>query len=962
MGAEAFAIQDPELRWRTIRTEHFNVNYYEGLEAVALRVAAAAEESHARLSVVLGHSPKKPTEITITDESDDANGWALTVPFNQIRLWATAPNDMSTLQDYDDWYFGLVMHEYTHILHMDTYGGLAKVINAIFGKVYPPNNVQPLWILEGFAVFEESDKTTGGRLRSTQWDMMMRTAVLEGHFDPIDTISMGPYTWPHGTGVYLYGSYFIRYIVETYGEDVLRQVSVDYGNALLPFGVNRTIRKITGKTWPELYEEWFEHASERYEEQAEPVRARGIQEGMQITDTGEADHCPRFSPDGRSLAFFSWDGHDRSGLFILDLEAPLGALGDPPGKVDKSWKVRSVLRTTGQGAVDWTPDGEGLVYARSEVFKNWYAYHDLFHVSLDNGTILRLTEGGRSRQPDISPRGDLIAYTVNGAGTSSLVVAPAGPDPVPFLEVNDGTFSQIYSPRFSPDGSRIAYSMWSEGGNREIHVLDLETGESRAVTSDRGIDAAPVWDPEGRYLYFCSDRTSISNVYALDLADSSLWQVTNVLTGAFQPDISPDGRSLVYVGYHSRGYDLYLMELEPAHWLPVDTPDREQAEVDLSWTKLEPEPQPKRYNPLRTLYPRYWSFAVAEDAWGYALTLLTTGGDVAGHHTIGASVSTGLEGRLRVSYALDYAFLMLPVNIALHHSRITSERWGLRIDDRWKTWTEIRYSGSVSLSIPVIQADWSVSFGLSYRLAWMQNADPLQVPMDPNAALPHLPDRGWLSGPTVSAFFTNARGSYYGISLEEGWSAWANVHADLPEMGSDYRAVAFNWGGAVYIEMPYVQHHVLALRLAGGYAWSNFERRGYFNVGGYPEEDILMDLVNQVRWSGVALRGYPPGVAWGDQYYLLNAEYRLPIIAIFRGLKTLPWQFNRIFVSVFSDTGGAFRRTKADWDDLLTSVGGEIYLTMTMGYWEGVVFKMGYARGLMDRGINDFYLVMASPF
>jgi hypothetical protein len=533
---------------------------------------------------------------------------------------------------------------------------------------------------------------------------------------------------------------------------------------------------------------------------------------------------------------------------------------------------------------------------------------------------------------------------------------------VPFLEVNDGTFSQIYSPRFSPDGSRIAYSMWSEGGNREIHVLDLETGESRAVTSDRGIDAAPVWDPEGRYLYFCSDRTSISNIYAMDLADSSLWQVTNVLTGAFQPDISPDGRSLVYVGYHSRGYDLYLMELEPARWLPVDTPGREQAEVDLSWTKLEPEPQPKRYNPLRTLYPRYWSFAVAEDAWGYALTLLTTGGDVAGHHYLGASVSTGLEGRLRVSYALDYSFLMLPVNIALHHSRTTTERWGLRIDDRWKTWTEIRYSGSVSLSIPVIQADWSVSFGLSYRLAWMQSADPLQVPMDPNAALPHLPDRGWLSGPTVSAFFTNARGSYYGISLEEGWSAWANVHADLPEMGSDYRAVAFNWGGAVYIEMPYVQHHVLALRLAGGYAWSNFERRGYFNVGGYPEEDILMDLVNQVRWSGVALRGYPPGAAWGDQYYLLNAEYRLPIIAIFRGLKTLPWQFNRIFMSVFSDTGGAFRRTKADWDDLLTSVGGEIYLTMTMGYWEGVVFKMGYARGLMDKGINDFYLVMASPF
>jgi hypothetical protein len=566
----AACIQDPSLSWSTIQTEHFNVNYHEGLEAVALRIAAAAEEAHERLAGPLGHEPKHRTEITVSDETDSANGWSLTVPFNQIYVWATAPNDMGTLQDYDDWYFGLIMHEYTHTLHIDTYGGIAKVVNAIFGKVYPPNNTQPRWILEGYAVFEESTKTTGGRLRSSQWDMMMRMAVLADHFEPIDVISLGPYGWPHGTGIYLYGSHFIQHVAENYGEDVLRQTSQDYGKSLVPYGVNRTIRKITGKTWPELYEEWFEAAKLEYEAQAEEVREAGLREGTQITDTGEADLSPRFSPDGTTLAWFSVDGHDRAGLYLLDLEGPPA-------------KPRSLLKTTGQGSVAWTPDGEGLVFTRSEIWKNWYAYHDLFHVDIDDGSILRLTEGGRSRQPDISPGGDLLAYTINGAGESSLAVARAGPDPEPLILESAGDFSQVYSPRFSPDGRRVAYSLWTEGGRRDIHVLDIEGGRTEALTSGRSLDTGPVWDPRGRYLYFCSDRTGISNVYAMDLEDDSLWQVTNVISGAFQPDVSPDGSTMVYVGYHDRGYDLYLMELDPGQWSPAGPPAEDRPDADLTW-------------------------------------------------------------------------------------------------------------------------------------------------------------------------------------------------------------------------------------------------------------------------------------------------------------------------------------------------------------------------------------------
>ncbi len=626
----AKAVQDPSLSWHTLTTEHFRVNYHEGLQAVALRVAAAAETAHARITPVLGYAPKYRTEITVTDETDDANGWALTVPYSQIRIFATAPSDTSTLMDYDDWYLGLVIHEYTHVLHMDTFGGIASVINAIFGKIYPPNAIQPRWIIEDLAVIQESEETTAGRLNSSQWEMMMRTAVLEDEFLPIDVIAIGPLGWPHGTTYYLYGSYFLDWVEDTYGEDVLSRMSHAYGKALLPFGINRVIRDITGKTWIELYDEWFDHASATFGAQRDEIAASGIRQGMRITDTGEVDLSPRFSPDGERLAYFSVDGHDRAAILLLDMDGPLDALDEhEAGSLDGShaqpgsFEPRRVLETTGQGAVAWTPDAKGLVFARSEVFENWYAYHDLFFVDLEHDEILRLTEGGRCRQPDVSPRGDLMAYTVNGAGTSELAVASAGPHPEPLWKYDAGEFGQIYSPRFSPDGSQLAFSAWSEGGRRDVRVLDMDTREIRSVTSDRFIDSGPVWDPGGRWLFFSSDRTGVFNIWAQDLSDGSLWQVTNVTSGAFEPEISPDGRTLVYVGYHSAGYDLYAMRLDPSSFTPGGQTAEDKPEVDLSWTLLDPEPVPSRYNPLRTLLPRYFMFTIMEDGYGQSLSLST---------------------------------------------------------------------------------------------------------------------------------------------------------------------------------------------------------------------------------------------------------------------------------------------------------------------------------------------------
>ncbi len=237
---------DPYLRWSTVVTPHFRVHFHGGLREVAERVANVAENAHDTLVPELGWEPLEVTHVLVADDADSANGLASTLPYDFIRIFVSAPDDMSPLADYDDWITELITHEYTHILHVDNVSGLPALGNAILGKTFLPNQAQPRWILEGLAVAMESRHTTAGRLRSTQFDMYLRADVLAGRLARLDQISHPARRWPGGNLWYLYGAKFIEWIVDIYGPQTFGAVATDYGAQVVPWGINRSIRRVTG--------------------------------------------------------------------------------------------------------------------------------------------------------------------------------------------------------------------------------------------------------------------------------------------------------------------------------------------------------------------------------------------------------------------------------------------------------------------------------------------------------------------------------------------------------------------------------------------------------------------------------------------------------------------------------------------------------------------------------------------
>jgi hypothetical protein len=953
---------DPRLQWYTLQTPHFRVNFHGGLETSARRAAFIAENAYATLGKHLDQRPSELVEILLTDESDFANGSAGALPYNVIRLYATAPDDMSALADYDDWLNELVTHEYTHILHVDNVSGLPALLNKIIGKTVIPNQWQPRWILEGLAVAMETAHTSGGRLRSSQFDMYLRADVLEDNFAGLDQMSGAPRRYPGANVWYLYGSAFISFINDTYGPSVFAAVADDYGAQVMAWGINRSIRRVTGRTYEELYEGWKATLMQRYGAQAAAIRARGLREGRRLTHRGQSASGARLSGAcstlGKpSLVYMRDDGQTTGGIYELGLDG-----SDPEGTLR--------ARAVGQ-QLSFAPDCS-MLFDSNAVSRRRYNFQDLFRQlpgtsSREEGeTRQRLTHGLRARHADVSPDGRRVVYVTNDRSTSTLRIAELTAEYElvnPRALVRSARLEQAYTPRFSADGRSVVYSAWTAGGFRDIRLVDVATGQFRELMHDRAMDQQPIFSRDGKRVYFASDRSGVSNIYAYELASQQLAQVTNVINGAYYPELSEDERTLIYTGYRSGGWDLFVLDNQPRDWLePLPYRDTRPSAATLVPVHYPVQP----YRALPSLRPRQYYVKYEPGAFGKQVTVSTKGSDVAGLHGIAAQVSVPTDlTRGQPALSLDYAYGRQPYYFSLSGFRRSAPNNDYSYSDRSPPIVE-HLSGiqtGVSLSAP--GDNEPQYFSLSYTVAQFDQRLPLGSP-DPYAQLPREPHRGWLGIVHLGYSYSNAEATNYAISLERGFTLSIGADYAGEAIGSETSLTSFSATATGYLTMPWARHQVLAVGLSGGTAGGTYPRRNPFYIGGYGEMPLLDSLRSNLRQSGFRLRGYRPYQFGGSDFNLLNVEYRAPLWYADRGVSTLPVFLRTLSGTVFFDYGAAYDRL--DLRDPLAlfhgGVGAELWLDVFVGYYISANLRLGVAKGLdatAPSGLQT-YTVLSSAF
>jgi len=207
-------------------------------------------------------------------------------------------------------------------------------------------------------------------------------------------------------------------------------------------------------------------------------------------DSPSDDTEPAFSPDGERIAFRS--ERDGGGIFVM------GRTGE------------SVRRVTHRGfSPAWSPDGTQIAYSTAPNDPYGRSPSELWVVTLATGDERKLSGVVEGIQPSWSPHGVRIAYWT--------VIAEGKP------------MSQ-----------------------RDIWTVSADGTRPTAVTSDAAGDWNPVWSPDGRFIYFSSDRGGSLNLWRIPVDESSgrvlgpAEALTAPSADSRHPAISADGRTVTY--------------------------------------------------------------------------------------------------------------------------------------------------------------------------------------------------------------------------------------------------------------------------------------------------------------------------------------------------------------------------------------------------------------------------------
>lgn len=937
---------DPDRVWQTVESEHFAVHFAAPLAEVGQRVAVIAERAYRVLTPVLDHRPAGKTHIVLIDDNDGANGFANVLPRNAVTLYASAPISLSVLADHDDWLYLLFAHEYTHILHLDSIGGLARWYNALFGKTWAPNQVMPRWIIEGLATYEESKRSSAGRTRASLFDAYLRVPVLAGDEQRLDEFTNSPLKFPRGNAAYLYGSAFLKYVFDRFGDDAARRMSWASGSAVVPFGTNRQLQAAIGHGFDELFPAWHRHLRDRASLQREAIERRGPQVGRRLTVVGEFARNPRYTADGAELWFTENDGLHRDAVRAI----PAG--GDRRA-------ARDVAVIDRMGGFDIDSDGQ-LVVEQTQFYQDVYAFQDLVRYDPASRRTTLLTRRERARDPALSPDGEQVAYSKNGASQSELwVMASRAPDRRRRVWRGAGRYDQVFMPAWSPDGQRLAFVAWRAGGARDVLVVDVGSGAVTPITDDRALEDNPRWSPDGRYLYFTSDRTGVANVYARELATGADWQVTSTTGHVSELAVSPDGHRLAYIDFVGTGTDVFELELDPRQWAPARpyVDDRPAPTTIADDEAVVSAPRP--YRALETLAPQAWTAQLALGTFGQAAVVATNGTDIAGLHAYNLVSTIELaRGDVNVGAAYGYGGWRYGTHVAA--ARTLAHRTSIRIDGRPRPWDEEILSASAGLGIPVRRGtDGAVAMSLDYAVDWVRRADAPSTTADPTQTLPGVPRSDFVNaGLGVRMSYGNVRGYLYNLGPSEGHELSMGMRLDHPALGASQRALTVSWFWRGYWKLPWGDTPALALRLAGATRVSDLSRGGSYGVGGMPVQDVVQAVIDSTRTGATGyLRGYPVRAAAGNTFHLANLEYRHRLATIERGASTLPVYVRRVHLAGLVDVGAAYDGDPT-LDAVKPAIGAALRLDTIVGYYIPGTFELGVARGLADKGQTDSWFLL----
>lgn len=539
-------IQYRSFDWQVLSSEHLDVYYYPEEETVARLALAWGEESFAFLEKKFQHHPfrRMPLVVYASDQHfEQTNLLPGFIPEGVLGFTEYLKRRVALpfRGDYEQ-FRSTLRHELVHAFQLSKLEEVAQMNPR--GRGVSPQRIH--WWTEGLAEFWSSEQTV-------EDEMFVRDLVVNGRLPSIREFTRTPSFFSYPVGAELH-----KYLSNRFGDDYIIRLYETYWqydtfDAALAGALGIDLERLSREWKYALEQRFFPHYATR------PPLEVGA---TPVIDRGGANYKP---------VVFVAAGDTAAQLLFLS----------PRNGYTNLYRARLA---TGERELRTLLEGE-----RSAEFESFHASESGFDVH-DNGVVVlgsRFLDRdalllwdmeerevvGRYQWPDLvgirSPAWDaegrrVVFEGLSTAGFSDLYVLEFATHQL--RRLTDDPYRDA-DPDWSPDGRTIVFASdrTSSGasGASNLFLLDVESGTVRYLTHGAWRDQSPRWSADGARIAFSSDRAGSYDLYTVDPAGNGE-RVTSLTGGAYDPEWLPGDAGLVFGGYEKMQFRIFRVALSAA--------------------------------------------------------------------------------------------------------------------------------------------------------------------------------------------------------------------------------------------------------------------------------------------------------------------------------------------------------------------------------------------------------------
>ncbi|MBN2612087.1 MAG: hypothetical protein JXB00_11070 [Bacteroidales bacterium] len=541
-GNEPFGV-----KWRYFETDHLKMIFPTSAEYEANSFASLVELNFVYLNNSMNAKSSK-INIIFHNQSVISNGFVTWAP-KRMEIVTTPSREYHS----QDWIQGLAFHEYRHVLQVNKLNsGFSKILTLLGGQaaIGIPVMQVPLWVNEGDAVITEGF-TGVGRGSLPSFEMPFRSYLSDSCKKPsYDKLYFGSYKH-FVPDYYKLGFYMTGFARIKYGNDVWEKALNQVGkNPLRPWALNHFFKKTYHSGLNDLYIGTIDTLKSIWKK----------------TETGFAtiEYEKIKTKENRYYTSYRFPHVYKNGS-VIALKSSIDNIPEIV-KIDNKGNEQ-VLHVPGILYEERLSCGdERIVWDEIIYDLRWEQrnYSVIKSLDLKNRKAKTLTRKTRYFSPCLSPDNQQIAVIeTDPANNSSLVIISA---------VNGSELLKIAGPAKGHmnfpvwyDNHSIIVVFTTVHTGKMFYIIDIRTNDWKKLTQPgiENISQLTVWK---NYLLYSAGYSGIDNIYALNLSDNRIFQITSSKFGAFDPYTQLNSDTLWFSEYTSNGYKPVKIKLMPEAW------------------------------------------------------------------------------------------------------------------------------------------------------------------------------------------------------------------------------------------------------------------------------------------------------------------------------------------------------------------------------------------------------------